>query len=282
MNLILHPVTEQELTGFTQQPAQTLILAGPTGSGKTALANWLAATILDLPEDKLQDYPYHLRLSMETALGIESVRELEHFLSLKVPRDQTNNRVVIIEGAQSLSLEAQNALLKTLEEPPDGTLIMLTVDSEQSLLPTIRSRAQIISVKKPPKQLLDGHFQTDNFEDSAITQAYAVSGGLPGLMSALLTEAEHPLIQATERARQLLNQTVYERLLQVDEIARQKDLAKDIVFILQQMAHVSLRTATDKKAARWQSILEASYQSGEALAANAQPKLVLTNLMLSF
>ena len=108
------------------------------------------------------------------------------------------------------------------------------------------------------------------------------SGGLPGLMSALLGQEEHPLLLATQRARQLLSQSAYERLLAVDDLAKQRPLALDVAFIFQQMAHVSLQTATGEAAAKWQAILKAGYQAAEALNVSAQPKLALTNLMLSF
>ena len=100
-------------------------------------------------------------------------------------------------------------------------------------------------------------------------------------MHALLSQENHPLLQATQTARQLLSQTSYERLLLVDELAKQRALASDTTFILQQMAHVSLQTATGPAAAKWQTVLAASYKASEALANSAQPKLALSNLMLS-
>ena len=119
------------------------------------------------------------------------------------------------------------------------------------------------------------------FDNQAISKAYSISGGLPGLMHALLNESEHPLLEATEKARQLLSQTAYERLAMVDALAKDRALAMDVAMILQQMARISLQTATGQAAKKWQSVLEAGYEAAEALAASAQPKLALTKLMLS-
>jgi hypothetical protein len=69
-------------------------------------------------------------------------------------------------------------------------------------------------------------------------------------------------------------------LLLVDELARKPVLAANVTLILQQMAHVSMQTAQGDTFRRWQDILSASYHASEALASSAQPKLVLTNLML--
>jgi len=280
-DLVIHPYTEKQLKLFAERPSHTLLLAGPTGSGKLTLAIQLASNVLGLQAAAFADYPYKLVVSSEDGkIGIDTIRELDGFLSLKVPRQADYNRAVIIENAQGLGLEAQNALLKTLEEPPAGVLIILTVDSEQSLLPTIRSRAQSITVKRPEKAQLELFFGSQ-FDQNATAQAYAVSAGLPGLMKALLQEADHPLLQATDYARRLLSQSAYERLLVADELSKQKQLAADVAFILQQMAHVSLQSADNARGKRWQAIMEAGYQASEALAANAQPKLAVVNLMLN-
>ena len=283
--LLLHPATQLRLTDFAAAPAHAVLLIGPAGSGKHSLATGLSEQVLELAPRGLANYPYKMIIAADegkAAIGIEAVRELEHFLSLKVPGRAAHNRAVIIEDAQLLTAEAQNALLKTLEEPPEGTFIVMTVNNEHALLPTIRSRTQTIAVKRPERTATEAHFQAQNFEPKAVQQAYAISGGLPGLMQALLEEADHPLVLATQRARELLSQPAYERLLAVDELARQRPLALDVAFILQQMARVSLQTATGQSAAKWQGILNAGYQAAEALTNSAQPKLALTSLMLSF
>jgi DNA polymerase-3 subunit delta' len=280
MSSLLHPLTQRQIEDFAAAPVHAVILTGPAGVGKSKMAADLASQLLEEP---LEPYPYKLQLTPEDnkSIGIEAVRQLEHFLSLKVPRSAPVNRVVIIESAHTLTLEAQNALLKTLEEPPAGSLIILTANREQVLLPTIRSRAQTITVKRPAKSAVLDYFQAQGYEAETIGRVYNVSGGLPGLMQAMLDDIDHPLLKAVEKARQLLSLPAYERLLLVDELSKQRDLATDTVNILQQMAEVGLQTASQAAAKKWQRVLEAGYQAAEALSTNAQPKLVLTQLMLN-
>lgn len=282
-DLILHPLTVRQLEKFTDMPSHALLLVGPTGSGKGALAAAVAEKILGLPKAGFAEHPYGLCITPEEgkAIGIEAVRQLEQFLALKVPGRTAFDRAVIIENAQLMTPEAQNALLKNLEEPPAGTLLILTVNHAQAVLPTIRSRAQSVTVGRLRREALEGHFTGHNYDPKAAAQAYAISGGLPGLMQALLDETEHPLIEATERARQLLSQSAYDRLLLADELAKERSLASDVAFILQQMAHVSLQSAEGRAARKWQTVLKASYEAEEALAGSVQPKLALTNLMLN-
>jgi DNA polymerase III delta prime subunit len=260
------------------------MLVGPTGSGKRTLAEHLAEAVLGISEGGFDEHPYTLAIRPEDtgkAIGIEAVRDLEQFTVLKVPGRAEHDRAIIIEDAHLLTPEAQNALLKTLEEPPAGTVLILTVSHERAVLPTIRSRTRIIQVGRLDKGTLETHFGSQGADPKSVSRAYAISGGLPGLMHALVNESDHPLTEATGRARQLLSQSAYERLAAVDELSKQKSLAIDITAILQQMAHLGLQNTTGQAAKKWQAVLKAAYEAGEALNANAQPKLALTKLMLS-
>jgi hypothetical protein len=280
--LVVQADTARAVAAFTQQPSHALLLTGPPGSGKASLAAQLAADILQIDLSALASYPYLRRIEPidGKAIPIETVRELEHFLSLRVPGRQDINRVVIIDSSQLLSREAQNALLKTLEEPPLASLIIFTATDQNALLPTIQSRMQTITVKRPGLDALAEHFKQSGHSTARISQMQAISGGLPGLMAALLENGEHPLLPATQRARLLLQQSTFERLAGVDDLAKQHDLCRDVLFILQQMAQLRLRSATGKEFERWTTILRASYDAVSALDGNAQAKLTMTNLML--
>lgn len=279
--LILHPATKTQIESFIKTPSHALLLYGPAGSGKTALAMHVAAKVLKADPAKISSYPYFnaidaIKISSDS---IETVRQLEHFLSLKVPHKGIN-RVVLIANAGALSLEAQNALLKTIEEPPVGTVIILTAKNQSSLLPTIISRAQSIMLNRPAKNILINYFEQAGYLPNKVNMAYVTSGGLPGLMHALLRNEDHPLFSATVMARKLLQLPLYERLLLVDELTKQRQLVIDTLFIMQQMAHLKLCDSENKQFTRWQHILKASYEAGEQLEKNAQIKIVLDSLIL--
>jgi hypothetical protein len=282
LDLVIHPKTSERLEDFLANPAHAILLSAPVGSGKAAISHYLAMRLLGLQTDDFSNQPYIrlIRSDDGKAIGIDTIRELEHFLSLKVPGERQIDRVVIVEDAHLLTTEAQNALLKTLEEPPAATVLIMTTEQDQALLPTVRSRMQAVALVRPTKLQLQEHFQQLGHAEQAISQTYTVSGGLPGLMQSLLTDSEHPLNEATIYARQLLQLSRYERLTLVDMLAKQRRLAQDTCFILQQMAHVSLQTTTTAASDRWKYVLSSSYEASEQLAGNAQPKLVLINLML--
>lgn len=81
----------------------------------------------------------------DQSLKIEAVRQLQHALSLTSTTNQTQYHLIL--EAQNLTLPAQQALLKTLEEPPANTQIILTADKKNSLLPTILSRVSLLILK---------------------------------------------------------------------------------------------------------------------------------------
>lgn len=278
--LVVHPKTKQQLDRLATHASHAVLLTGPKGIGKATLAAFIAEQLLDIPKGSLAKYPHviFIRSQERKAIGIEQIRELEHFTSLKIPGSKPIARIALIEDAQAMTLEAQNALLKTLEEPPSDTVLILTTAHPHALLPTIRSRVQSVAVTKPARADIEKFFSGLGSEQDR-KQALAISGGLPGLMTVLLSkDTEHPLTEAVAVSRELLQAPVFERLLRVDELSKRKEFCQDVCFVLMQMAHTALSTATP--ATRWQTVLSAAYEAQEQLIANTQPKLVLTNLML--
>ncbi len=85
------------------------------------------------------------------SIGIETVILIQKKLFLK-PFKSTK-KLIIIEDAEFLTKQAQNALLKVLEEPPANTIIFLGTQTKEVLLPTILSRCQIIELEEEQKKL---------------------------------------------------------------------------------------------------------------------------------
>lgn len=91
---------------------------------------------------KVTNWNTHL-ITPLPSIGIMEIRKIKQLLSLR-PMGETN-RLIIITDMDKATVEAQNALLKILEEPPKSTYLVLTARNPNNLLPTVVSRCQVIS-----------------------------------------------------------------------------------------------------------------------------------------
>jgi replication-associated recombination protein RarA len=290
-DIILHQLTAAQVSSVTGRPPHALLLVGPAGCGKQYLSEYIAQQLLGLDTvHAVRSYVYFKPIEPEkdkSTIGIEAVRELQQFVKLKLPADRPW-RIITICDAGNLSGEAQNAILKLLEEPPERTIFMLTATTPQAVLPTIRSRVQQLTIHQPPQADVISYFEAQGYDSQQVQQTYPISGGLPGLMHALLEQEEHPLKSAVQTARKLLQSTQFERLCLVDELAKKKPETLQLLFVLQHMARaatVQSAKVSDGSAAKrikqWHKIQSAAYEAEKAYTVSAQAKLTLTNLMLS-
>lgn len=98
-----------------------------------------------LKEKKINSFDINWE-AYEKAIGIEDVRNIHKKILLKPFKSKI--KAVVIEIFEGITIEAQNALLKTLEEPPANTIIIITTESKELILPTIISRCEIIILKE--------------------------------------------------------------------------------------------------------------------------------------
>ncbi len=149
--------------------AHAYLFTGPSQIGRGTLARWLAQALLCEGEVSppcgrcpacrrvaAEVHPdlHRLHLDLQEGgrrtLGIESVREMRQ--SLAERPFYGRRKVYLIEDAECLTVEAENALLKTLEEPPPFVVLLLVALSDHLLLPTIVSRCQVLSLRPLPRR----------------------------------------------------------------------------------------------------------------------------------
>ena len=142
-----------------QSLPHAMVFSGPAGIGKMKLAQALAQSLVcEDPEnnkacghcgpcirvEKNQSESVRILSSQGLHIKIDQVRDVLDFLSLA---SDAKKRVIIIDQANQMNPQSSNALLKTLEEPPQDVYFILTTTDVRLLMPTIRSRSQIISFK---------------------------------------------------------------------------------------------------------------------------------------
>ena len=119
---------------------------GPNGIGKNTMARELAATLLDM--ENLFNSPDYIEITPDgNSIKIAQIRKLQSDILVKPYKSY---KIYVIDEAQKMTVEAQNALLKTLEEPPKYAIIILITNNKESLLDTIKSRCEIIKFTPIP------------------------------------------------------------------------------------------------------------------------------------
>jgi DNA polymerase-3 subunit delta' len=280
--LLLHSTTDYQLHAATESLPHAVLISGNPGAGKRTMARTLAAQALKVTDARTQ--PYFLEVIPEKdSISIAEVRAIKDFLSKKTTGDAALRRVLLIPNAHTMGVEAQNALLKTLEEPPADTMIILTASDITGLKPTIRSRSQHIIALPVSLEQATAYFTSVSADE--VRKAYHISDGQPGLLNALLqNQTDHPVVQAIEQAKNILKASKFERLAMVDELGKQKDQLKDVLNGLQQVIRSALHQATSTEnkpqAKRFYVISTHILKAQEQLAKNVNPKLLLTNLFL--
>lgn len=138
-------------------------------------------------------------------LKVEQVRELQHFVALAPYSSQY--RVALILNFEQANASAQNALLKTLEEPNSHVLLLVTVDDAENLLPTITSRCELMRLRPMQMDALTALLMERYSLDKTDSDLYAhLAGGRAGYAFRL---AENPdLLEQRKRWMSDLNQLI--------------------------------------------------------------------------
>jgi len=150
----------------TGRLAHAMLIAGAAGAGKMRLALDLAQALnCETGSEPCDDCRQCTRIAASKhadvrvigahgqAVKIEEMRELQQDAAL-VPFEG-RNRVFIIDGAERMTGEAANCLLKTLEEPPDNVYLILLTQQPAALLPTVRSRCRLVELRPVAAGLIE-------------------------------------------------------------------------------------------------------------------------------
>jgi DNA polymerase III subunit delta' len=196
-DVIGHEGVVDLLRSELERPAQAYLFVGPQSVGKEFVALRFATGLLGGATDErtrrlalMRAHPDLTVLEPEgaTSLGVDQAREVVARASLapvEAPRT-----VFFFPDAGSMTEQAANALLKTLEEPSSQTVFLLVAESEDDFPPTVASRCRSVHMGRVPLPELARALVERGLSEEAAEGVAVVSGGRPGLALALMSQPE--------------------------------------------------------------------------------------------
>ena len=155
---------------------------GIDGIGKDLFAKKFGSILINI--ENVENSPDYIKIEPTgSSIKIAQIRELQSDIVIK---PHSNYKIYVINHSEKMTVESQNALLKTLEEPPEYAIIILITNNKESLLPTIKSRCEIIkflpiSIMDLKKYLMDRGIEENraivlaNFSRGSIEKALELS-----------------------------------------------------------------------------------------------------------
>lgn len=162
-----------------------MIFSGHDGVGKRMLAREFASELIGIDYSESSDYSEIY--SDGNSIKIEQIRQMNTSISLK---PYSNYKVYVIDEAEKLTPQAQNALLKTLEESPTYGIIVLVTKNELSLLETIRSRCMEIRFAPLCSEHLRKILVLHGFDEEVIDTSIVYSGGSASMAISLCDNSD--------------------------------------------------------------------------------------------
>lgn len=272
---IIHPTSHAQLTLMLRDLPGSVLLTGETGVGLATIAAYIADQIAAplitvLPE---KDEKVDIK---KGSIGVDSIRRLYDQTRSK----QTGHLVVLVDYAERMGSQAQNAFLKLLEEPREGIHFILATHTPDSLLPTIHSRAQQILIqpitRSQTEALLDSLGMTTATKR---TQLLYMADGLPAELTRLVHDDDYfeARSQIVRDAREFLGGSSYTRLRIAHRYSDSRDMA---LQLLSDSLNILKRTIQQKPDVSHLKQIDALLDCYKQIKANGHIKLNLARFVV--
>lgn len=253
--------------------SHSYIFWGIDGIGKKMFAKEFAKNILQQEKGCENSPDFQLIQPEERKIKIDQIREMQKKIAEKPII--SNKKVYIIDDADTMTIEAQNCLLKTLEEPPEYITIILICSNEDNLLVTIKSRCTRIQFEpigtKQIKEFINKNYLSENISDTIIELSQGSIGNIIKL------NANKEIYENIEKILlNMQNKDLIEIIQMSDEIYKAKE---EIYSILNYINVILLKLS--KNNIKYIKGIEIVEQTKKRLKANSNYDMCIDNLLFN-
>ena len=208
---VIHPISEKRINLTVKNMPQSMLLSGQKRVGLSTIAKYIANLRKITPTIILPEKDEKIDID-KGIISVEIMRRLYDETRTKT----ADERIIIIDYAQRMTTQAQNAFLKLLEEPGDNVYFILVSNTTSKLLPTIISRTENLDIKpitdKQSNELLDKLGVTDKTKRS---QLLFMASGSPAELTVLADDKDYfeKRSEMMRDARELISGNLYKKLL---------------------------------------------------------------------
>jgi DNA polymerase III delta prime subunit len=276
MDTMRNPTSQKWLDAYVRRPSAVLWIR----TNKDPVAGDNAARYIceELLGNKVNQ-TIHISLNSDS-VGIDEIRSLQHYYARKADFSKGISRIAVIHRADTLTIEAQNALLRLIEEIPERSSIILVSDSETEILPTIRSRCFVIQIlpllPEQSIQFLKSNTIPKHFIDKINSLC---AGNLTDMLDIITHKQGTSKIETVHNtAKQYLLANDFNRI-QLGSSMVKEDLVDEFIRRLHHISSIGLRNSrTPQQKMKWKKILQAVNQAEIERKANVSKKLVVLAL----
>jgi len=271
----IHPHTKKRLDILAADLPQSIVFTGPEGVGLPSAVTYIA--------DKLNAKPIYILPEKDEKIdpekGVITV-DIIRRLYATTKTVETGIRIIVIDYAERMGVQAQNAFLKLLEEPGVNTHFILLTPTASRLLPTIQSRLQVIEIQ--PISLAQSEDVLNEIKVNDTTkrsQLLFIAAGLPDQLKYLASDekAFEARAQIIRDARTYIQGTAYDRLKL--SLQYKDDRSGSLVLLIDAMKLLqsSLKSGNNPEQVKLISLLLKAY---ERIEANGNVRLQLAAAMV--
>ena len=209
------------------------LISGEDGIGKSILAEILGKLILngDLNREYVDIINYK---PSKASFGVDDVREIIDEVNKKP--FEGDKKVIIIHQGNKLTIQAQNALLKTIEEPPTEVYIIILCESLELILDTIKSRCEIYKLTPLTKDELYKYIAITGYDysEEEKSSAIAFSEGIPGRIDRYFSDTELQELRdkIVDLLLQLTNNEIEAILEKEEQLVSYKQNKEEVINVL--------------------------------------------------